>query len=178
MSRVEPTAAPEAPAVAPVAAKSRPVGRPRKEINTGDMKTRELPTLGGDVLVHEAEPIVLLESSDVSKDYLKELAFMEEWVTIRLERTGEKNAAKWVQFGVNGVIKWLQPGVPVRVQRKYVEVLARSVPYDVETEVEDATVAYPRNEIVRNARAKYPFSVIEDKNPRGAEWLTKVMATS
>jgi len=177
MSRVEP-AAPEAPAVAPVAAKSRPVGRPRKEIHTGDMKTRDLPVLGGNVLVHEAEPVLLLEATDISKDYLKELAFNEEWLTIRLERTGEKNAPKWVQFGVNGITKWLHPGVPVKIQRKYVEVLARSVPYDVETEVEDATVAYPRNDIVRNARAKYPFSVIHDPNPRGAEWLTKVMATS
>jgi hypothetical protein len=36
----------------------------------------------------------------------------------------------------------------------------------------------PVNTITRSAHAKHPFSVLRDDNPRGFEWLTKIMQTS
>jgi len=167
-----------AEATKPVDAIKRPVGRPRKEAHTGDMKLRDLPVIGGSVLVHEGEPIVLAESSDATKDYLKELSFMEDVMTIRLEKTGEKNAPKWHQFSVNGVTEWVQPGMPWKLKRKYVEVIARAVPWDIQTETGSPQDEHPKNNLVRNPRSRFPFSVIHDPSPRGAEWLTKILMGS
>ena len=183
MSRVDNQAATEAasPETTPsVDAKHRPVGRPRKEQHSGDTPTRDVPSIlmphTGPV-VREAEDIVLPEA-ETRNDYLADLAFMEEVMTIRLERTAEKNAPRWHAFYVNGRPEWVPVGVPWKLKRKYVEVIARAQPYDVQTEVVEIMGQDPQNKIVRDARVKYPFSVVHDPNPAGPDWLAKILMTS
>lgn len=151
----------------------------RREAHTDDMQTRDVPDLHlprSGVLVREAESIVPVETEKTS-DQLAELAFNEEVLTIRLERSPEKNAPKFVDAYVNGEQVWIPVGQPCNIKRKFVAVLARAQPYDVQTEVDD-TDGDPRNRVVRNARSKYPFSVIRDPSPRGFDWLTKVMQSA
>ena len=151
----------------------------RREAHTDDMPTREYPDVhipASGVLVREAESIVQAEPG-TTNDQLAELAFNEEVLTIRLERSPEKNAPKFVDAYVNGEQVWIPVGQPCNIKRKFVAVLARAQPYDVQTEVDD-TDGDPRNRVVRNARSKYPFSVIRDPSPRGFDWLTKVMQSA
>lgn len=152
----------------------------RKEIHTPDMPVRQPPPI---VLPDEgeldrvAERIIPVDTLPAT-DYMEELAFMEEPVTIRLHRSNEKNAPAFYDFYVNGRVEWVPVEQNYTLARKYVEVIARTQPYNVETKTGTAFDERPANEIVRHQSAKHPFSVIRDPNPRGADWLMRVMAES
>ena len=153
-------------------------GRPPKELNTGDMEVGQRPSIvlpDDGFIVRENEEIAAIDSP-LDDDYFTALAFMEEPVTIRLERSQEKFAPLVVDVYVNGVPQWIKVGVPQTIKRKYVEVLARAKPDAVQTRVLDEESENPRNVIDRYTSAKHPFSVIRDDNPRGAEWLTRILA--
>jgi hypothetical protein len=160
-------------------AQHRPVGRPRKEIHTADMATREVPPVilpDTGAIERDDEEIVVVDKP-MQTDYMKALAFMEEPVTIRIERSRDKFAPAVLDFYVNGKALWVPVGRPVTISRKYVEVIARAQPYDVRTTVvkhEDRE----ENRVERNTINNYPFSVIRDDNPRGSDWLMRVMAES
>jgi hypothetical protein len=79
------------------------------------------------------------------------------------------NNGQWLE------IEWLPIGVPLTTKRKYVEVLARSKPDAITTVHDDANVERPRNTVRRRTSAQYPLSVIQDPNPRGHEWLSRIM---
>ena len=66
----------------------------------------------------------------------------------------------------------------VTTKRKYVEVLCRAKIDTINTMVEDATVENPANHISRATSSRASFSVLEDRNPKGAEWLRSVMAAN
>lgn len=120
-------------------------------------------------------------------DYTDALRFNEEPVTIRIERTGEKNPARVVDLWCNGkgaeaIVngRWVELGalpigVPVTTKRKYVEILARSKVDAIETRVENRDSERPDNLIDRSTSSRAPFSVIEDRNPKGAAWLTNLV---
>ena len=152
----------------------------RKEIHTPDMQVRQppviaLPDEGSlDRVAEQIVPVVDMPPTD----YVDELAFMEERITIRLHRTQEKNAPNFYDFYVNGRCEWVPVEQNYTLARKYVEVIARTQPYNVETKTGTPMDERPANEIVRHQSSKHPFSVIRDPNPRGAEWLMKVMAES
>lgn len=148
------------------------------------MKTREHPPINmppAGVLVRENEDIVLPEPNAPMNDtqaYLAELAFNEEVLTIRLERSAEKNPPSLKDFSVNGATEWVPFGQPYKIKRKFVEVIARSQPYDVQTEVVEEYGRDPMNRVIRTSRTKFPFSVIHDPNPRGFDWLTKLLQSA
>ena len=166
-------------------------GRPPKnrEYSTADMPVGQLPPLKmpnlDEPLIRVADEIEPVDTP-LMTEHMKLLAFNEEPVTIRLERSGEKFAptqvpvqvndrraellidGKWIQIG------WLPVGQVITTKRKYVEVLARSKPIDIKTEHDDANVENPENRIVRYTRSRFPFSVIRDSNPLGAEWLQRI----
>lgn len=152
--------------------------RGRKEYHTGDMEVGQrpdiiLPTDGP--LVREPEEIAAVDTP-LHSSYYDDLAFMEEPVTIRLERSSEKYAPQLIDVYVNGVVKWIPVGQPVTIPRKYVEVLARAKPDSVQTMVGTPDDENPENRVVRYTSSKHPFTVINDANPRGYEWLTRTMA--
>lgn len=168
---------------------NNPTRRTRRELNTGDMEVGQKPNiiLPDDGPIDYQEGGIAAIDGGTDDDYHAQLAFAEEAMTIRLEKSSDKFAPKTVDCWVNGKgveafmngkwvpLGWLPVGIPVTTRRKYVEVLARAKPDSIQTEVEDATVERPRNEIVRSTSTKYPFSVIEDRNPKGAAWLTRVL---
>lgn len=159
-------------------AQNRPVGRPHKEISTGDMPTRKPPAIvmPDDAPIDREPEEILLVDTAPEADYMAEVSFMEEPVTIRIERSAEKFAPQLLDFYVNGKVEWIPVGRPWTLRRKYVEVIARSQPYDVRT----TTVKHEdreENKIQRFNVTKYPFSIIQD-SPRGMQWIQRVMAES
>lgn len=159
-------------------AANNPVSAPQREFNSEDVPVGQMPPIvmsADGPIVREPETIEPIDTP-ITMDYAAELAFMEEKVTILVHPSAEKFAPKYLDVYVNGRPEWIPVGVPYKVARKYVEVLARTKPTDVQTYHEDATVERPNNQIIRATRVKNPFSVIGETNPRGAEWLTRLLA--
>lgn len=157
-------------------ARTAPVTTPPREFSNEDMAMRALPPIEDE---REPEVIVASEQELAAKDYLDELAFMEEPVTIRLHRGSEKHAPRFEQFGVNGRVIWIETDKPTTIPRKYVEVMARSQPMDITTrsgEAQGDELTF--NVVDRNNRRNFSFSVLNDPSPKGQAWLTKVMRES
>ena len=156
-------------------AKNNPVARQfvQPELSNTELPKRTVEAL--DDLDSDRSEILIADASAVG-DYAAELAFMEEKVTILLHRGREKNAPTAEMVGINGVIKWLPVDTPVTIERKFVESLARAQPMNVntrsgESEGDDLTF----NQVQRSLSSLVSFSVLQDSNPRGREWLTRVM---
>lgn len=160
---------------------------PRQELNSDNVKIEQKEAIVGDLALKERAPeIVHVDASDNEKIYLDELKFNEEPVTIRLEPSTDKNAATVFPIWVNGKgaevfqhgewqeIKYLPVGIPMIVKRKYVAVLATAKIDTVTTQIEGEDSERPNNKVNRYTSAIHSFSVIEDKNPRGAAWLTEL----
>lgn len=126
-----------------------------------------------------------LQSSDATVDPVAgiqdfralaaEEAFMNEPVVIRVAETTDENQPPHVMVNCNGVNQPLLRGVPTRVKRKYVEILARMK----ETKYRQSTPNPSEpDRIVMNERTAlvYPFEVLEDANPKGRAWLNAVLA--
>ena len=158
--------------------------RTATEIHSPELATRTLESLvsnGADPLDRDDE--VIVASPEVFNDgYASELAFMEEPVTIILHRRREKFAPAMYDFSVQGRPIWIHVDRETTIPRKYLEVIARSQPYDVTTEVkkneDQGDNAVVQNIVHRHPSAGHPFTVIKDPNPRGPAWLAKVMRES
>lgn len=151
------------------------------EINPDQIPTGTRPDIdmstAEDMLNRPQEEILLVDKPP-KQEYAEALAFAEEQVLIRLERTGSKYQPAIVDFGVNGEKAWVQVGKPQKVKRKFLEVILRSQPFNVSTEHDGTTVERPRNLIARHQSSRHPVSILHDPNPRGAEWVQRIAAES
>lgn len=159
---------------------------PRQELHSDQFKIEQNSDLVGDVDFKDRESPIIQVDRVLDKEYMDELAFNEEPVTIRIEPSSEKNAAMWAPIWVNGkgaeVLlngKWVEFGhLPVGkvlvVKRKYVEVLIRSKKDSVQTEVIETPGQDPDNRIQRFTSASHSFSIIHDPNPLSAAWVAEL----
>lgn len=101
-------------------------------------------------------------------------AFMNEPVTIYIHVDGNAGALPVPMPTVNGVNQAIIRGREQVVRRKYVEALARSRITSYEQQVPDSS--RPEN-IQMNPLTSltYPFTVREDRNPRGRAWLEAII---
>jgi len=150
-------------------------GRRNKVVDTDNMHVgqsidRKIDEIRSD-FSQTVEPI----EKPLHDDYMKELAFMEEPVTIIVHETTDDNEPNPVQVGCNGKFVAFFRGQPTTVKRKFVDCLI----------VKKTTVATPeitngageRTFTIKSRSAlKYPFQIVEDKNPKGVEWLRRRMA--
>ena len=161
---------------------------PRMELHTDSIKIQQNDDLVGDVALKERENIVLVDRLP-NQDYMDELAFNEEPVTIRLEPSTDKNAAVWFPIWNNGKGaellvdgKWVEYGyLPVNkvitVKRKYVETLLGAKIDTITTEVVENKSDRSdnmENRVKRFTSALHSFSIIEDKNPLGTAWVNEI----
>jgi len=172
----------------PAQAKNTPVHAPARELHTADMAVGQQPAIAlRDDEPIDREQVILPVDRQPAADYLKQLAFAEEPVTIRIERSSEKFAPNSVDCWVNGIGaevlmkgKWIQLGyLPVghivTTKRKYVEVLARSKHDAIQTNVVQHAES-EENLVERHTSMRTPFSVLKDENPIGHQWLTRLLA--
>jgi hypothetical protein len=161
---------------------------PRQELHTSQIKIDQFDDLIGDIALKGRENIIVADKP-LNNDYMDELAFNEEPVTIRLEPSTDKNAATSFPIWVNGkgaeVLindKWVEFGyLPVAtvlvVKRKYIEVLLRAKIDTVTTEVSDVQTDQAdnkKNTVKRFTSAVHSFSILYDKNPLGPAWLAEI----
>lgn len=162
--------------------------KPALVIKTPGQEAR--PRSDGDVEIddpREREPeVVRADPSIIDADYQAELSFMEEPVTIRLEPSTEKNAANVFPCWCNGrggelmvdgrwiTVTYLPVGMEITTKRKYLEVIVRAKIDTIQTDVIENPGQDPENRIRRFTSPIHSFSIIEDRNPRGAAWLTEL----
>lgn len=163
----------------------------QREVSTADMPIGQMPNIDLDktvgLAVRTNEAILPVDTPMINEEF-EHIKFMEDPVTIRIEASGEKFAPTHIPVAVNGrgveilvddkwqEVNYIELGRVLTVKRKYVEVLARAKPTDIQTIHEDATVERPRNEVRRVTRAAHPMTIISDPNPKGIPWLTRIMA--
>ena len=122
----------------------------------------------------------LLDTSvkDVRRDKkaLDSMAFMEEPVKIMVHESTDENAQLVVDVYCNGTPQRFVRGMEQVVKRKFVQILinARTTSVRTRTGVEGGNVV---NQLTRHTAVRYPFSVIEDRNPRGGAWLREALAS-
>lgn len=163
----------------------------RRELNTSDMPITEHDDvdLSFDKPLEHGESIELV-AADVNKDaeLIENLQFNEEPVTIRIEEnarsqfpepcvqvTVQGKPAEILQNGKWIPIGWLPIGTEVTTRRKYVEVLMRSRSTTFITKHDNAQVETPRNWVEPRTSSNYPVSILEDRNPKGREWVSRIM---
>lgn len=173
-----------------------PTRRARREQDSNQFAIPQQPDivmpLNGQI--ERPENIVVSEGA-IDKEHMAILAFYEEPVCILLQESGEENAPTVQECRVNGRgiefltdegkwrINWpnlpegFAPiGIHFTTKRKYVEILLKKRSDKVRTHHDDATVPYPVNTVKRHTAHLAPLSVIEDKSPKGREWLRKCMS--
>lgn len=153
--------------VAPVA--------PRKFVDSGDF---QIGPGDGDVHMDDAGlqmPSVDVETRPLHKEKAEALRFNEELVTVRVAETSDPDQGICISLWNGGVHQLFIRGQDVTCKRKFLEVLARAKPEsfgNVEflDEAGIRKIKWPKR-----TGQRYPFAVIRDDNPRGAEWLRKVL---
>jgi len=162
--------------------------RRQRETTSADFPIGQKP----DILLRDGESIpreqvIVSMDTPLENDYAAQLKFAEEPVTILIYPSREKNAPIVVDCWVNGkgaevfvngqwhAFNCLPVNIAVTTKRKYVEVLARSKIDTINTMVDDATVENPANRINRVTSSSAVFTVIGDTNPKGVEWLKRLM---
>lgn len=166
---------------------------PRTALNSADLAIEQKRDIENSPEEERAEgDITIADEAMLKADYLAELAFMEEPVTIRIEPGSDENAPQHILLACNGkgceVMLggrwrempggWIPVGQQMTIKRKYLEVLARSKVDRIETvmpEMGAPDAQMSNNRIRRFTRQSNAFSVLEDKSPRGAAWLTEVV---
>ena len=159
---------------------------PRMPLHTDDIKIEQKVPLVGD-FDSEREPEIVRAEPESANAYADELSFMDEPVTIRLEPSASENAPPKYPIWVNGKgaevfindrwqeVTYLPVGQVLITKRKYVGVLATAKSDSVRTSHDAPGMAeFINNRTDRRTTAVASFSIIEDRNPRGAAWLTEL----
>lgn len=144
----------------------------KKEIDSRDQYLGRQDPIDPD---ETGDPSVEIIDGPLPKTQIEIEAFMNEIVTVVVADTTDKNAARIVPVSVNGRTQNFIRGVPQRCRRCYVERLARAKETSYQQDL-DPRAGERMNTLYPHAAQSYPFSVIEDPNPRGAAWLRKVLA--
>lgn len=118
------------------------------------------------------------------KDCADLLAFYEEELDIVILDSPDPNPEPYVFVAVNGrgpmpgpigLSPWCPRNRPLKMARKYVEVLAQAKPINYRT-VETLDSEGYKTTVLRGTTAlRYPFQVLRDPNPRGPRWLAEML---
>lgn len=156
-----------------------------KKIDSNEVGTEQPKDISGDAgTVYVPEPPEIEVVTGATKSvkgkggldpYAQELIFNEEFVEVMLHETTDENAENPVFTACNGVPQYFYRGVPQRVKRKYLAILAACKEHSVSTPEYTGSDGARAVAIKRASSLKYPFSVISDPNPRGAAWLKALL---
>lgn len=165
-------------------AKNNPVTTSAKGLDTRDMETGNEGDVSFSTEITGADDAEMVITRSTVADpespqfgeKMKNLAFMNEIITVVVNESEDIHADPVVEIGVNGKYECFKRGVPKQVKRMFAEGLARAKP------VKFRNVTFVNGEGVEDVKhpamtsQRYPFQVISDKNPIGASWLQAIMA--
>ena len=120
----------------------------------------------------------IIETVAESRDFSQLAAdegFMNELVEVMVHATTDENQAPHVIVNCNGTNQPIIRGVPTKVRRKFVEILA-SMKETKYSQVTRNPAAPDQIDMIARHGLAYPFELINDANPRGRAWLQNVLA--
>ena len=122
-------------------------------------------------------PVELVSETDVITGQAELAAFMEEKVKILIYKDPTPGAYDVITITVNGLNQSVVRGIPSVIKRKYVESLARGRTTFYRQHTPDSSRPEMIQLVAENALT-YPFEMIEDKNPRGRDWLNSILRSN
>ena len=152
----------------------------RNEIDTNSMQVGQDKAAEFSITsarVKRDDRIVETVDGPVGSDFYAELAFMEEPIEVMVMESTAENPEPVVEVFHNGVPQRFIRGQVQTVKRKFVEVLARAKRTRFSQQVyADRLTGEAVQKMIPQTALQYPFSVMNDPNPRGAPWLRKILA--
>lgn len=138
--------------------------------------TQALSKEGGRIILSGAG----IDTEPLGKSLAKaasEERFMNERVTVMFSQPATENEPMFVQGGVNGeIFCFARDGATTYdVKRSHLEVIARSVHGRVKqtmTKGDNGEMGYSESMV---NMAVYPFTMLQDSNPKGLEWLKRCL---
>jgi hypothetical protein len=101
---------------------------------------------------------------------------MEEIVEVMVHEAQGENPDRIVDIYCNGVPQRFIRGEPIKVKRKYVEILANARTQNMKTNVvREGDNVY--NRVDKHTSLRYPFQMT-DSNPSGNAWLRGLLGKS
>lgn len=146
----------------------------RNEVHVGHEQFEFIPEMGKGVIepVDGKNPVKTKEQIELEE-------FMNEKLLIVVHQTDKDGELPVITPMVNGITQPIVRGVPTPVKRKYVEVLCRNKKEkykQIDTHNIDALPPMVnRKRLVGMRTVADPFTVIEDKNKKGAAWLDRII---
>ena len=134
-----------------------------------------LPTEAGEAVKYE-ETIIEPVHDMVANEKMAMLAFLEEPVEIVIHESTDQNAIPVIPLSINGIMQPVARGVTTKVKRKYVAQLASLKETTYKQEIRQDALGNVVQKMVPHTARRFPFSVINDPNPRGASWLREMLA--
>ena len=108
---------------------------------------------------------------------LANLLFMDELVTVDIHQAALPTDAKIFEIGVNGKMQLFERGKRYTVKRMYANELAQRKVTRYTQERRNNPITGQMEDIqVPHTTLVYPFSMVEDANPKGRLWLNWVLA--
>lgn len=158
--------------VAPVTSNSEVLDASRIDVGNGDGDVT-MPATGSPMLMRPS--IEIPTDKVIDLDWAEEMKFMEDLLVVEVLQSDEQFPMPCISVWNGGRHQLFVKGEKQTVRRKFVEVLARrkttkysNIEYlDPEG---NHTVKWPR----RSSLA-YPFVVHQDPNPRGKDWLKRIL---
>lgn len=102
--------------------------------------------------------------------------FMAEKINVIVLESADDSDDEIVQTWVNGRVQRFLRGTPQWVRRCYVEALARAKRTTYRQVLDERLGTQAFNQMRPNHTMAYPFTVLEDPNPKGPAWLKGVLA--
>lgn len=143
----------------------------KKEIiaeSVAQAKARTLDEVGG------SEPIERVAEGDLIGAVETE-AFMNQKLTVIVMPDPAEGALPVITVNVNGVNQNFIRNRAQQVKRKYVEALARSRITAVDQKEATNPMELAVLDLTQISSLAYPFTVIADPSPEGAEWLMDLL---
>lgn len=119
-------------------------------------------------------PLVQVPDGPLTKEKAEELAFMDELVEVTVSTTSDQNERQLISVWNDGRHQLFIRGRPVKCKRKFLEVLLRSKPENFHNRERVDESGVRQIDYLKNVSQKYSVSV-QDPNPRGADWMRKVL---
>lgn len=149
---------------------------PKIQLNANSVEANKInPAIINSMGVDRADLVTVTADGPINNDYAAELAFNEEPMEIMVHESAAPNAENPVETRCNGVNQFFFRGNAQTVKRKFVEILAKSKETAINTREVAGFDGERTTRIEKSTALKYPFSVIRDDNPRGADWLRKLL---
>ncbi|MEY3252290.1 MAG: hypothetical protein RL227_1263 [Pseudomonadota bacterium] len=102
--------------------------------------------------------------------------FYSERLDIEIHQTGDRNAPIFAEVGINGHMVWFPRGQRINnVPRRFVESLARSQDHTFRSVHERNPDVDSQMKTLRTRSTAYGLSILRDPNPKGREWLERVV---